>query len=265
MPSKTQLTNQEFLSCVREYLPMDADVRETDASGNPAESALTSDLSENTFYLFDSEAANAVSRAIEDLALEEANGSLLAGFQEFSHFDEALRERYDQLAATIDHVEVLAAGRTPRGTRHLKFTRDVQGACKEFQLVLYDGQRNQALFVGRQTNKTRASEQQEFFGFYTFSPRLIARIRLDVFDLAGGRCSGLREFTRQQVIDQAAKQLKTEFSRQKEMVATAVRRLQLDGERYRAGHFASDLEKGLSRLHQWKTRMPEILARAERR
>jgi hypothetical protein len=49
------------------------------------------------------------------------------------------------------------------------------------------------------------------------------------------------------------------------MVDTAVRRLQLDGERYRVGHFASDLEKGLSRLHQWKTRMPQILARAERR
>ena len=244
---------------------MDARTREADASGSPRQTALTDDLSENTFYVFDAEAANAVCRAIEDLALEEANGSLLAGFQEFSYFDEAHRERYDQLAATIAQVEVLAAGKAPRSTRHLRFTRDVRGACRQFQLVLYDGHRRQALFVGRQTNNTRAPEDKEFLGFYTFSPRLITRIRQDVLDLAGGRCSALREFTRQQAIDQAAKQLKTEFSRQKEMVDTAVRRLQLDGERYRAGHFASDLEKGLSRLHQWKTRMPQILARAERR
>jgi len=244
---------------------MDASIRETDASGNPGHSALADDLRENTFYTFDAEAANAVCRAIEDLALEEANGSLLAGFQEFAYFDEAHRERYDQLAATIEHVEVLAAGKTPRRTRHLKFTRDATGACREFQLVLYDGHRRQALFVGRQINKTRALDEREILGFYTFSPRLIGRIREDVLNLAGGRCSSLREFMRQRAIDQAAKQLKTEFSRQKEMVDTAVRRLQLDGERYRAGNFASDLEKGLSRLHQWKTRMPEILARAERR
>ena len=44
-----------------------------------------------------------------------------------------------------------------------------------------------------------------------------------------------------------------------------MRRLQLDGQRYGAGHFASDLEQGLARLHKWKTRMPEILARAEGR
>jgi hypothetical protein len=265
VPSKTRLSDQEFLSCVREYLPIDATIRETDASGNPGQSALTDELSENTFYIFDAEAANAVCHAIEDLALEEANGSLLAGFQEFSYFDDAHRERYDQLAATIEQVKVLAAGKTPRSTRHLKFTRDVRGACKEFQLVLYDGHRRQALFVGRQIKKTRALEEREFLGFYTFSLRLIGRIRQDVLNLAGGRGSSLREFTRQHAIDQAAKQLKTEFSRQKKMVDTAVRRLQLDGERYRAGHFASDLEKGLSRLHQWKTRMPEILARAERR
>jgi hypothetical protein len=264
VPSKTQFTNHEFLSCVHEYLPADAVVRETDASGHPGGNVLTGDLGENTFYLFDAEAANAVCHAIEDLALEEADGSLLAGFQDFSAFDETQRERYDQLAATIDRVEVLAAGKAPRGTRHLKFTCAATGACKEFRLVLYEGRRHQALFAGRQINKTRVLEEKQFLGFYTFSPRLIARVRQDVFDLANGRCSVLREFMRQQVIDQAAKQLKTEFSRQREMVDTAVRRLQLD-ERYRAGHFASDLEKGLSRLHQWKTRMPEILARAERR
>jgi hypothetical protein len=262
VPSKTEFTNQQFLSCVREYLPMDAVVRETDVSANTGASVLTGALSENTFYVFDAEAANAVCHAIEDLALEEANGKVLAAFQDFSDFDDAHRERYDQLAATIEEVEVVAAGKTPRRMRHLKFTRDVRGACKEFRLVLYEGRRCQALFLGQQINKARLLDEKQFVGFYTFSPRLSARIRQDVSDLLSGRSSVLREFMRQRVIDQAAKQLKTEFSRQKEMVDTAVRRLQLDGD---TRHFASDLEKGLSRLHQWKTRMPEILARAERR
>ena len=262
MASKKHFSNQEFLASAQEYLPLDAAVKETDAKGGAGKNALKESLSENTFYCFDAEAATAFGHAIEDLALEEANGSLLGAFQDFEYF-EPHRERYCQLAATIDRVEVLAAGKTAKLARRIRFFKDAKGSCKDFFIVLYQGKRRQAVFVGRQSNRAHLFEEKKFIGFYTFNPRLIGLLRQDVMELHSGLGTGLREFTRQQVIDQAAKQLKSEFSRQEEAVDQAVRRLQLGGRQYGAGKFASDLEKGLSRLYQWKTRMPKMLARAE--
>lgn len=241
---------------------MYATVQETDAAGKPAGSASLRALSENRFYLFSAEAMSAFCHAIEDLALEEANGSLWSTIQNFKNF-EPHRERYGQLAITIDRVEVLAAGPPPRRTRRIRFVKDCKGWCKDFWIVLYEGHRQQALVMGRQVNKAAQFDDKRFVGFYTFDAGLINRVRRDLQEATAGRIPALREFWRLHAIDHAAKQISTEFSREKEAVSRAVRRLQLEAGRYRAGHFASDLEKGLSRLHQWKTRLPEILARAE--
>ena len=247
---------------MRAYLPMDSVVLETDGDGHPISPGAPSELGENTFYLFDADATAAMCHAIEDLALEEADGHFTASFQDFKFF-ETHRERYCHLAITIDRVEVFAAGKTPRPCHRIKYLKTAKGAGQDFRIALFEGRRHQALFVGRQTNKATAFEEKKFLGFYTFNPGLIARIRQDLADLAHGKSATLREFVRQQAIDQAAKQIKTEFTREREALSQAVRRLQLDGKRYPAENFASDLEKGLTRLHQWRTRLPEILAQAE--
>ena len=67
MGSKTHFRRQAFLAGIREYLPMDASIRETDAKGNPGASVHSGELAENTFYVFDAEAMCAVGHAIEDL------------------------------------------------------------------------------------------------------------------------------------------------------------------------------------------------------
>ena len=137
-------------------------------------------------------------------------------------------------------------------------------ACQPFRAVAYQGRRGQILLIARQMNEAAAFEDLQFAGFYTFSPWLVASTREGLLQLAAGRCSSLREFSRQHAIDRAAKLIQREFSREKEAMDQAVRRWQLQDERYRANHFAADLEKGLSRLHQMKARLPEILAQAER-
>jgi hypothetical protein len=85
----------------------------------------------------------------------------------------------------------------------------------------------------------------------------------DLLDVARGRSAALREFLRLQALDLAAKQMRREFLREEQAVFSAMRRLQFDSRRYRPIHFAMDFEKGLSRLHRWKTRLPEMVARAE--
>ena len=237
-------------------------VLETDAAGKSAGPAVLRNLSENRFYFFNAEAMSALCHATEDLALEEANGSLLAAFQQFRDF-EPHRERYAQLAATIDRVDVLATGRTPRRARRIRFITDSKASCREFRMVLCEGRRHQALVFARQKNKAARFDDKQFTGFYTFDAGLISRVRRDLEDVIAGRSAALREFGRLRAIDQAAKQMNMAFSRERDALSNAVRRLQLEGDQYQAGHFTSDLEKGLSRLHQWKTRLPDILGRVE--
>ena len=260
--SKKRFSNQEFLSSVREYLPLEAVAREIHANGKAGGRTRQWNLSDNTFYLFNAENIAAIGNAIQDLALEGANGRLLACIQDFANF-EMHRERYCQLATTIDQVEVLAGGKTPPRIRRLSFIEDKQRLCKQYWAVLYEGRLRQALLICQQVKPAQILEEKEFLGFYTFNPALISRLRLEIMELVAGQSRALPEFARQQAIDRAFKQIKMEFAREKEALGEAVRRLQENDERYPVGHFLSDLEKGLLRLNQWKSRMPEIIARAE--
>ncbi len=261
MGSKTYFSKQAFLAGIREYLPMDASIRETDAKGNPGAGARSGELAENTFYIFDAEAMCAVGHAIEDLAMEEANGHVMSAFQDFANF-EAHRERYCQLAATVDRVQALGAGRTPRAARRVQFLRDGKSAGKDYWMVSYTGRHQHALLVCRQMNRPDYFEDGTYTGFYTFDPSLVARFREDMTAMARGAGSGLREFGRLQALDHAAKQLQEEFARQQATLSDAFRKLMRSGGDYHAASFAADLDEGLSRLQQWKTRLPEMLARA---
>ena len=56
MLKKKPLSNEDFLRHVRDYLPMDASVWNTDEKGKPSSCAIASGMLENHFYLFDAEA-----------------------------------------------------------------------------------------------------------------------------------------------------------------------------------------------------------------
>lgn len=259
MPKKKPLSNEDFLRHVRDYLPMDSSVWNTDEKGNPCSCAISSGMVENHFYRFDADAVLAASHAIEELALEEANGFLLATMQEFGHF-EPHRERYWQLAATLEEARVIARGRRPPRHGHLKFMATSHRALKPLWTVLYQGHHRQAMVVCRQANGAKHFEQKQFDGFYTFSPTLIARVRRDVEDILAGRAARLREFERLEAIDRAAKRLGAEFAREHKNVEDALRKLQIAGERYPARHFAADLEKSLSRLRVLTGKLPDLAA-----
>lgn len=241
---------------------MEALVREIDATGTPTREVSPGALKENVFYHFDAEAMAAVGHAIEDLALEEANGSLFAACQDFRHFD-ANRERYEQLGGTIAGVQVLAGGKAPRRMRGVKLIKDARGVGRDFWAVLFQGKPVSALLLCRQAGGARVFEEKKFTGFFTFDARVIARVRADLDALASGRGSAMREFARLAAIDQVAREIEGEFLRERAAVNAAFRRLQLDGERYRPVHLATDLEEGLARLNQCKNRMCAILDRAE--
>lgn len=252
MSGKKQLYGSDFLAWTRNYVASDAVVRESKSSAQPGGQIPSSQLTENRVYFFDGEAVAGICHAIEDLALEEANGVLRAVFENFRNF-EAHRECYLQLAATIQHVQVSADGKPPRPVRHLNFKRD--GRAKHFRAVVYEGRSQQAAFIAEHSR-----QRDQYLGFYTLDAGLIKRLSREL----DGHGEAFREFTRLAALDQARKQLEDELQKQQQMLDLAMRRLQLDV-RYRPGQFASELEKGLSRLSQWKTRMPEIVARAEGR
>jgi DICT domain-containing protein len=252
--TRKTLTNSEFLSLVREYFPLDAVVWETDASSQPRHNALLKDLNEDTFYYFDAEAMLAVRLAIEDQALDEANGVLLAAVQDFRYFD-PLRDRYWQLAATVDQVKVLGFGPKPRRNGRVKFIDIGEKHLGEYWIVLYQGRRRQAMLVCRQTNRSKRFEEKQFIGLYSFDPRVIDRVHRDLTDHLRGRNDTLREYQRLRAVDQTAKQVQTAFNRERQKLQNSLRKLRVNGDQGPARQFASDLDKSLARLKRLKERV----------
>ena len=261
MLKKKSLSNEVFLRHVRDYLPMDASVWNTNEKGKPSSCAIATGMLENHFYLFDAEAILAASHAIEELALEEANGFLLATMQEFKNF-EPHRERYWQLAATLEEARVIARGKRPPRHGHLKFIAAKHRTLGPFWTVLYQGRHRQAMLVCQQANEAQVFEQKRFNGFYTFNPGLIVRVRRDIEEILADRASQMREFDRLHAIDRGAKQLGAEFAREHKAVADALRKLQVSGDRYQARDFAADLGKSLRRLKLLSNKLPGLMGAA---
>ena len=262
MASKRPFSNRSFIDCVRDYLPTDAIVHETDAEGHAGAPISHDDLAANTFYRFDAEALNAFFHAITELALEEASGTLLLAARDQAEFD-SCRECLAQLARTIDRVELVGARLGTRSLRGVTIIRDSRGGCRDFRVVLYEGRRTQAMLVCREAKPARSRARTGLVGFYTLDSPLVRQLHAELVDVAQGRAVALRGFVRLQAIDLAARQLQREFEREQQALHTAVRRLQFDPQHYRPAQFASDLEQGLCRLQEWKRRLPEMVTRAE--
>jgi len=237
---------------------MDASVWNTDERGRPSSRAVAGGMLENHLYLFDSEALLAASHAIEELALEEANGTLLAAMQGFKHF-EPHRERYWQLAATLEDVRVIAYGKQPPRHGHLKFIATSHKALGPVWTVLYQGQRRQAMLVCRQTNRAKTFEEKRFEGCYTFDRELIARLRQNLEQILSGHATRLREFERLIAIDEAAKKLAAEFTREHQAVDSALRKLPAARDQYPVRHFEAVVRQSLNRLKQLTDRMPYLI------
>jgi len=248
-------TNDDFLSRVDEYLPTDASAIAVDAS-EQSEPVAGMDLPNgNTFYLFSADALMAASHAVEDLALDEANGTLLVVLQDFDNFT-AERECYALLAATIDDVEVVGCGRKPRRCGRVRFVTAGQTALKDFWVVLYQGRHTQALVMSRQTHRANAFEDRTFVGFYTFDARLIARVRQDIERLLRGESPGLRDYDRLRRIDRTVKEVHMVLHQEQLALESALDKLPFG--RVQPRVLASRIDSIVHRLQTIKTMLPEF-------
>lgn len=216
-------------------------------------------LSGNTFYLFSADALMAASHAIEDLALDEANGTLLVVLQDFDNFT-GDRERYALLGETIDGVEVVGCGRRPRHCGRVQFISAGESALKDFWVVLYQGRQTQALVMSRQTGRTNAFEDRTFVGFYTFDARLITRVRRDIECLLHGESPGLREYDRMWEIDRTVKEVRTVLCQEQVALESTLNKLQFGRVQPRA--LASHIDSIVHRLQTIKNMLPDIKIRA---
>lgn len=239
---------------------MEPAVWKTDAEGNPDGDGITDELDENTFYLFHPEGLQAVTHAIEDIALEEGRGKLMAAVQDYKQF-EPQRERYWQLAATLDDVQIIATGKSPRKNGRLKYCNDSKSLFKKFWIVIYEGLHCRTMFLAEQSNKATHFEEKKFIGFYTFNSKLIDQAAEEIANVLGGHCPHLKQFHQLHTVDRAAKQIAIEFAREKKAMEIAISKLQDHGCGYHPENFIKDLDKTLERLKEWKTRLPESSCR----
>lgn len=253
--------NRTFLDRVRDYLPTDALIHEADADGQLGARVPHTQLKPHTFYLFDADTHDAFWHAIVELALEQAQGSLLACFGQFQQarpYQEWLR----QAACTLDQVHLIGAGRPLRGIPHARCFVDARGRCREYRLVLYEGPRAQAMLIGRAVRCPPNSEPGWQVGFYTLNPKVVGHFRAELLDAARGWGAVVQEFARLQAIDQASKALQREWVRQQAALNQALERLRLDRQRYGPAHVLGKLERGLARLQAWRTRLPKLMEQA---
>jgi hypothetical protein len=257
---RKHVSNRDLLLGMTEYLPMDSSVWHTDQHGQPSFQAMASDLQENTFYVFDSDAFLALAQAVEDVALEEAEGRLWAAIPSSLNF-ESLRERYWELAATLEEVTVRLGEKKARRNGRLRFVRGGPALLDRFWVVLYEGPRVQLLAIAEEQSACSDRTAPCFQGFYTFQPTLIAEIRDHLFTLVQAGQGTIDAFQRLRFIDFAGKELETELARTRQSVQQALLKLQVPTRRYQSSNFAADLEKSLAGLQQFSESLPERLAR----
>lgn len=262
MPSNKPLANDDFLKRVRDYLPMDAAIWELDAAGKPVRKVSQGVLADNTFYGVDAETMVAASHAIEDLALDEANGFLLASFQDIQNF-ESQRERYWQVAATIDEVQVVFGGAKPRRDGRVSFVSMNGTVLERYWVVLYQGRRSQALLLSRQTNDANAVEEKTFTGFYTFDPRIIEKVRREIGQIAAKRHNQLIEYERLLAFDRASRQIQEALAREKAWLEAALGRWQAQREQHQLQHFSADFDQSIQHFQELKGRLASMLSRSE--
>lgn len=242
----------DFLGRVREYLPassprggIGAAARET---GYPARA--------NIFGTFDSEIMLALTHAVEDLALEDACGRLLSSFQDFAKFH-AHRERYVQIAATLDEVLVVGAGRKPRPCAQVQFLNSDDTALTGYWMVMYQGSRVNALAISRQVNQADRIPDKLFRGFFTFDSRLIGRIRREVLDAVAGRQPAMPFFARLSALDHAERQIRTRLSGELACLEASVERMRHHPQ-LSPRVFLGELHKALDRLAGLRDSVPPL-------
>lgn len=253
--------NRTFLDRVRDYLPTDALIHEADADGKLGVRVPHGQLKPHTFYLFDADTHEAFWHAIVELALEQANGSLLVCFGQFQEarpYQDWLR----QAACTLDRVELIGAGRPLRSVPRARFIVDARGGCRDFRLVLYEGRRAQAMVIGRAVQPPTSPQPGWQVGFYTLNARVVGHFRAELLDVARGRAAVVQEFLRLQAIDQATKALQRDWLQQQAALDQALERLRLDRQRYGPAQVLDQLERGLARLEAWRTRLPRLIEQA---
>ncbi len=243
---------------MEDYLPVDAEVRTVDCYGQPENPRGVEALRGDTFYHLDYEAMLAASHAIEDLALEEGNGSFLATCRDFSTFSQE-RERYALLATTIDEVIIVAGGRKPRPCCRIQFIAAHDSVIRDFRTVLYQGRHTQAMLLTRLADSACLVKDRKYVGFYSFDARLVARVRQDIADLLQGAVPNLREYDRMHAIDHTVKHARAVFFREQQELEAALMKLRTKRSGYQTRHFAHDLDRILDRLQRIKSCLSESL------
>jgi len=127
-------------------------------------------------HVMDSQAMQAISFAIEDIAGEERQGELIASFQDFSNFLPH-KKRYVSLANDLDAVRVWGCGKPPQNCGKVDFIQADESKLLKYWMVLFDSEDTRAVLLCKQVNKAVKFEDKKFIGFYSFNPYLVQSIR----------------------------------------------------------------------------------------
>lgn len=232
---------------VQEYMPLDARVWHSTETGKRGAALSMDRLKTNAFYTFNTHAMSALSHAIEDLALDRAEGRLYSIFNSFETF-EKYKEKYWQLGATLEEVVVLGTGKTPKRQGQLRFASVRNPELKDFWILLYSDAACGAMLSCKKTPEPDDEAGTLYSGFFGLDREIVRRNQEDLLLTARSASRGFREFERFKAIDRVRKGVHGYFLRESILLDRALNKLASNESQ--PDKITGTLSRSLQRLQQ---------------
>jgi hypothetical protein len=212
-----------------------------------------SELTTETFYLFDEGTAHAFRNVMVDLAARDGGGRLTISYPFYSEF-KAERERLQRVAGKVERIRVLATGSGETGSVRddgMDFHDVAANPLARYSFVMKEGARP-LLFICRDSRQLKTGDLQRSLGFFSVDRELIEEIADEMELLLRRIANTLSTFDRLEVLHQTTQRITRELENYSRRMDLAVRRVQRRPDLLTPARFDRIVGQAIAKMEQLK-------------
>jgi hypothetical protein len=212
-----------------------------------------SELTTETFYLFDEGTAHAFRNVMVDLAGRDGCGRLTISYSFYNEF-KVERERLQRVAGKLDRIRVLATGSGEADSVRddgMAFYDVAANPLARYSFVMKEGARP-LLFICRDSRQLKAADLQRSLGFFSVDRELIEEIADEMELLLRRIATTLSTFERLEVLHQTTQRITRELENYSRRMDLAVRRVQRRPDLLTPARFDRIVGQAIAKMEQLK-------------
>lgn len=185
------------------------------------------ELTAETFYLFDEGTAHAFRDEVIELATRDGGGRLTISYPFYGEF-KAERERLQRAAGKLDRIRVLAVGSEETSSGDdagMDFYDVAANPLARYSFAMKEGARP-LLFICRGSRRLKVADHQRSLGFFSVDRDLIEEMADEIELLLRRIATTLSTFDRLEVLHQTTQRVARELENYSRRMDLAVRRVQ---------------------------------------